>query len=139
MKIHKFKSNLTKNILFSLIIFTTFTIQIPQVIAVVPVPFGGLETSMIPCTCPSPPNPGTQIWHFFSPLYLGLVPIVGGLVAPVTPLAFPAYYLKPGSWALGMFSPGVSSLTCGVGVGLYCVPLPNLGLILPNTGTSLTI
>lgn len=91
-------------------------------------PFGGLETFEFPCTC------SAFTMHFFSPLYLGtLVPTVGWLAAPFTPLTFLFYYLAPSFWALGTYTPGVQA--CYMYVGLGCAPVPGLGVILPLTGT----
>lgn len=101
--------------------------------AIVPLPFGGLVVFELPCTCEG----GAYEWYAFAPLYLGnSAPTIGALLAPVTPLAFPWYYLKLGSWALGWYEPGVTSASCQIGVEPYCYPLPNEGMITPDTGVS---
>jgi len=92
-------------------------------------PFGGLDVFMGPCTCSG------IAWHFFSPLYLGTaVPVYGYLSAPYTPTMYANFYLRPGSWALGFYTPGVQS--CYM-IAYPCVLFPMIGFVNTNTGTSL--
>jgi len=118
-----------KNIIFgSLFFFCAMTFPSPSHAQV---PFGGLDVFMIPCTCG-----GAYAWHFFSPLFLGPAPVTGALaVSTVIPLAFPSYYLHPGAWALGQYTPGVQA--CWMYIGYGCAMLSELGVISPFTGTSL--
>jgi hypothetical protein len=98
------------------------------------VPFGGLDDFTVPCTCTA----GALFWHFFAPLYLSTsIPLTGAFAAPPTPVAFSNYNLRPSVWALGTYVPA-GGAACFIGVTPYCIPLPNLGLITPFTGTSLT-
>lgn len=93
-------------------------------------PFGGLVVSIFPCTCSG------QFLHHFAPLYLGPVPTAGALTYPWgARTAFLSGILRPGSWALGLYAPGVQ--TCWVWVGVKCFPVPSLGHISPFTATSL--
>ncbi len=92
--------------------------------------FGGLEVSIFPCTCSG------QFLHYFAPLWLGPVPTAGALTYPWGALtAIPFFSLRPGSWALGSYTPGTNA--CWVWAGKFCFPLPSLGSISPVTGVSL--
>lgn len=92
-------------------------------------PFGGLNLMMWPCTCTA-----SMMWHFFSPLYNPKGPVTGALIAYPSSITFRHYYLHPSAWALGTYTPGAG--ICYVGVAPYCYAMPNLGLIIPPTGTS---
>lgn len=93
-------------------------------------PFGGLVVAEIPCTC----TPAFT-WQWFAPLYFSLVPITGALAVPVTPFLFAYWYSFPGSWLLGLYTPGAQA--CWIYVGIACVTLPTLGVVTPFTGSSL--
>ncbi|MEK7515603.1 MAG: hypothetical protein AAB555_01545 [Patescibacteria group bacterium] len=117
-----------KKLILGSIIFFSVTI-IPSS-AYAQVPFGGLEVSIFPCTC------SAQFLHYFAPLWLGPVPATGALTYPMgATTAFLFGILKPGSWALGTYTPGVQA--CWVWAGKFCFPIPSLGAITPFTGTSL--
>jgi hypothetical protein len=111
--------------------FMFFAIAIPTHAAVLP-SFGGLDVMMFPCTCTF----GAIWWHFFTPLYINSpIPLAGPLASTANIIAYPSYYLHPGSWVIGTYTPGAGA-ACWVGVEPYCVPLPNLGLISPMTASS---
>lgn len=94
-------------------------------------PFGGLVVAEIPCTCGM-----AFTWQWFTPLYIsGLIPTTGALAVPVTPFMFANWYSFPGSWLLGLYTPGVQA--CWIYVGIACVTLPTLGVVTPFTGSSL--
>src|SRR3989344_4030026 len=94
-------------LLFSLL---SFLVLPNQVYAQLGLPYGGYDIVMIPCTCQG----STFFWHFFFPLYLSSIPSAGALVAPVTPLTYLNYYLRPGVWILGFYTPGAGVCTIGV-------------------------
>lgn len=93
-------------------------------------PFGGLVVSEVPCTC----TPAFT-WQFFTPIYFSLTPTIGALAVPVAPFMFANWYSFPGSWLLGLYTPGAQA--CYVYVGISCVQLPVLGMVESFTGSSL--
>lgn len=113
-------------------IFATFILAtvmtLPSVSHAALVPYGGLIVFSIPCTCGFVFN-----YHMFAPLFLGPIPMAGGLSAPQV-ITFPFYYLHPGAWALGAYVPGAQA--CWMYVGFGCAPLPGLGTITPFSGSS---
>jgi hypothetical protein len=111
------------------LLFFFFATTMPSVSSA-QAPFGGLEVAIFPCTC------SLQFLHYFAPLYLGPIPIAGALTYPMgAPTAFLFGLLKPGSWALGSYTPGIQA--CWVWAGKFCFPIPTFGHISPLTGTSL--
>lgn len=87
-------------------------------------PFGGIASFPLPCTC----SFTLAVW--FTPLYLGgPVVITGPLVySPYSTIPY-AYYMigVPGIWHLGSYIPGVQA--CWMFIGLGCVPFPTIGLM----------
>ena len=87
-------------------------------------PFGGLASFPLPCTC----SATLAIW--FAPLYLGgPIAITGPLVySPYSTIPY-AYYMigVPGVWHLGSYLPGVQA--CWMYAGVACVPFPTIGLM----------
>ena len=126
---------LTSVVILPLSFYIVFVIgPTQQAYAVSGLPFGGLDVTMVPCTCTG----GALMWHFFTPLYLGTaVPTAGALVYFSSgTVLFPYYALLPSVWALGFYTPGAGT-GCLIGVAPYCTLLPNLGFISPETGVSL--
>ena len=86
--------------------------------------FGGLVTSVIPCTCSnaflvtvSPPVPGQFVYQIGTPQFAW-----GNIT-------------RPGVWTLGVYNPGG---VCLVYVGKGCSPFgAPIGTITPIVGTSL--
>lgn len=115
-----------KKIILSFIFFCAVTLPSPLHAQVM---FGGLDVWEIPCTC----SPFMYTW--FTPLFLGPVPVTGALAVPDTGTIFPFYQLFPSAWALGTYTPGVQS--CWMYAVAGCFPLPVLGTMDPTTGTSL--
>jgi hypothetical protein len=66
-------------------------------------PFGGLVTAAVPCTC------STGVWIGYSILYLGApTPVVGSLWFPPMAKLYAWFQLGvPGTWNLGSYVPGV--------------------------------
>lgn len=87
-------------------------------------PFGGFVTFSIPCTC------SANLWVWYTPLYLGPLPVTGAMVySPyATPFKF-GYYLVgvPTMLNAGVFVPGVQA--CWIITPVGCVPLPSYGLM----------
>ena len=99
-------------------------------------PFGGLVTSVIPCTCPGSIG---SMWIGYAPLYLGApVPAAGSLVyVPYITQVFAWYKVTvPTTWHLGSYVPGVQACFMLVPPpGIGCFPLPAAGVI-TQVGTS---
>lgn len=114
---------------FCILLISLCTFALPLV-SRAQVPFGGLVVSEVPCTC----TPAFT-WQFFTPLYFSLVPITGALAVPVAPFMFANWYSFPGSWLLGLYTPGAQA--CYIYVGISCVQLPVLGMVESFTGSSL--
>lgn len=99
-------------------------------------PFGGLVTTAIPCTCPGSIG---NIWISYAPLYLGSpIPSTGSLVyVPYITRVFAWFRIGiPLIWHLGSYIPGVQA--CWMIVpppAAGCVPLPAAGVI-SQMGTS---
>ncbi|KKW15829.1 MAG: hypothetical protein UY54_C0003G0005 [Parcubacteria group bacterium GW2011_GWA2_50_10b] len=93
-------------------------------------PFGGLATFSIPCTC----SATLAVW--FTPLYLGgPIVITGPIVySPYSTIPY-AYYMTgvPGVWHLGSYLPGVQA--CWMYAVAGCFPFPTIGLM-TKVGTS---
>ena len=89
-------------------------------------PFGGLTSFPIPCTCS-----GT-LWVWFTPLYLGGPVVISGPViySPFSSLLF-AYYMigTPGTWNLGSYIPGAQACWMIAPPPIGCFPLPATGLM----------
>jgi hypothetical protein len=127
-------STIGKCVAVILILLAVFGFQPKFIHAALGVSFGGFDVFMFPCTCTA----GSLFLHVFAPLYINNpTPIAGLLVAPVTPVAFSTYYVRPASWAKGVMIPGAG--VCLMGVPPYCFYIPNYGLITPFTGVSPTI
>lgn len=93
-------------------------------------PFGGLVTTSIVCTC----TIGIAI--FFAPMYPNPpFPYAGSLhFVPGTSFLHPFYLVGvPTKWHLGKYVPGVAS--CWVGIPPECLPVPTAGII-TRVGTS---
>ena len=101
-----------------------FTLLPLQSIHAQTLPFGGLASFSVPCTCS-----GTM-WVWFTPLYLGGPAILTGplVYSPYSTIPF-AYYLigLPGIWHLGSYVPGVQA--CWMYAAAGCFPLPSFGLM----------
>jgi hypothetical protein len=101
-------------------------------------PYGGYSSGItIPCTCPG--NTLGHTWQMFTPLFFNIAPMAGAMVVPPA-ITFTHYTIRPASWALGRYTPGLGA-ACGIWVSAtppFCVFLPNLGLISPFSGSSLT-
>ncbi|MCR4279201.1 MAG: hypothetical protein NUV78_00490 [Candidatus Zambryskibacteria bacterium] len=100
-------------------------------------PFGGLVTYTMPCTCPSSAG-NLIIW--LAPLYFGApYPSGGPLVyVPYITQVFPWYQVGvPGTWHLGSYFPGTSSACMMIAPPplIGCLPFPALGVIY-QVGTS---
>lgn len=125
-------------ILLLLISVTSFVLPLPAFAGSLPgsLPFGGLVSYTIPCTCPSSIG---SLWIWFTPLFLGShVPITGPLVYVPYVSQLYAWFMigVPGAWHLGSYVPGVQAcwmLIPPPGVG--CFPLPVAGVI-TQVGTS---
>jgi hypothetical protein len=91
-------------------------------------PFGGLVTYSVPCTC----SPG-NLWVWFTPLYLGSgIPVTGSVTySPYRTLLYPYFLIgMPGRWHLGAYTPGVQACwMVAPPPAPGCVPLPSAGLM----------
>ena len=92
-----------------------------------PLPFGGLASFSVPCTCSG------NLWIWFTPLYLGgPINITGPMIySPYSSILY-AYFMIgiPGIWHLGSYIPGVQSCWMAVPtVPPACIPLPAAGQI----------
>jgi len=116
-----------RNILIgSLVFFCAFALPSSSYAQV---PFGGLDVFEFPCTC-SP-----YMYTVFAPLFLASpVPVVGALAVPDWGVIYAWYYLTPGAWALGTYTPDVQA--CYWYHGFECDPTPPvMGVVNPLTGT----
>lgn len=99
-------------------------------------PFGGLVSYTLPCTCPSSAG---NLWIWFTPLYFGApAPAAGPLVyVPGASQLFAWYMIgTPGAWHLGSYTPGVQACLMIIPPpGTGCFPWPSLGTI-TQVGTS---
>lgn len=97
-------------------------------------PFGGLVSFSIPCTC----SAGMRwVWH--TPLFLGgPIAITGPVVySPFSTVPYPHYLFGvPSTWDLGSYIPGVQA--CWMYAVVACFPLYSIGLM-TMTGTSVPI
>lgn len=98
-------------------------------------PFGGLVSYTVPCTCPSSIG---NLWIWFTPMWFGKVPATGSLVyVPYSSRLYAWYQIGvPGTYHLGSYVPGVQA--CWMLVpppGTGCVPLASSGVI-TQVGTS---
>lgn len=102
-----------------LILSTFFT---SPAYAVIFLPFGGLVTFTISCTC------GANLWVYFTPLSPSPpLPTSGALVySPYGTRAYSYFFVgKSGTWELGDYIPGVQ--TCWIYAGKSCAILPSFG------------
>ncbi len=113
------KLRLTSIILGLAILFTPFSAKAFGF----GLPFGGLVTSVIPCTCSG------GVWISYTPLFLGSnIPTVGSLYFSPVSILYAWFQLGvPGTWNLGSFLPGPGA--CLIIVGEACSPLPAEGTI----------
>ena len=114
----------------SLLFFLLLLFPISSAKAVT-MPFGGLSTFSVPCTC----SGNLAVW--FTPLFLGGPAIVSGFItySPYSTFEYSNYMAGiPSVWHLGSYLPGVQA--CYVYVGVACVPFPTIGLM-TQVGTSL--
>lgn len=96
-------------------------------------PFGGLVSFSLPCTCSG------GLWVWFTPLYLGGPAVLSGplVYSPFSTMLYAFYMIGvPGTWHLGSYVPGAQA--CWIiapppAVG--CVPLPSVG-VMTKVGTS---
>jgi hypothetical protein len=112
-----------------LLVGVLYTFSPTQAHAQTSLPFGGLVTFTIPCTCSLSLSIG------FAPLWLGSTPSVGLLTyVPGATLLHQGYLIGvPSAWHLGQYTPAVQA--CFVLTPVGCVPIPNVGTI-SRTGTS---
>ena len=93
--------------------------------AQVELPFGGLASFSLPCTCSG------NFWEWFAPLYLGGPVVLTGPVtySPYSTIPYPYYMIGvPGIWHLGSYVPGAQA--CWMALPpLGCFPLPSFGLM----------
>lgn len=120
----------TKHLLLTLFCAVAFLFP-GQTHAIAPLPFGGLNTVTVPCTCSG------MLWVFFSPLYPNPpFPLAGALVfVPGATTPHPHFLFGViTKWELGQYitpDPGI----CWVGAPPFCVVLPSLGIMF-RAGTS---
>lgn len=99
-------------------------------------PFGGLVSYSLPCTCPSSVG---NLWISFKPLFLGSnIPVIGSLVYVPSSSKLYAWYSigAPSSWHLGSFTPGVQAcFMIAPPPATGCIPFPSAGVI-NSVGTS---
>lgn len=95
-------------------------------------PFGGLVSFTLPCSC------SANLWIWFSPLHFPPKTIVGPLIyQPGYTALYGDFAIGiPGTWHLGSYTPVVGNGVCWQYVGEACVVMPNLGLI-NKVGTGL--
>lgn len=115
-------------------------ILLPQSVRADPIPgtlpFGGLVSYTLPCTCPGSIG---NLWIWFVPFFLGShIPVTGPLVyAPYVSQLYAWYMIGvPTTWHLGSYLPGVQA--CWMLVpppGTGCIPWPAAGVI-TQVGTS---
>ncbi len=114
------------------LLLLVFLMPVSEVLAVITLPYAGLVTMVVPCTCSG------GLWINYAPFYLG-----GSVVAPDVPLIFMPVPIGPsilfadlmigvlGVIHLGDYVPlpplGVSP--CFVGSPPFCAPLPAFGII----------
>lgn len=128
-------NNMIKKIILSFLITTFLLISAPTVQASVPCPypgcFGGVARSEIFCTC------SDNFLVYFTPLYFygSPAPLAGPLTFQPGTMKYLNYSILPTEAVIGSYVPGVQA--CWMDVGPTCVPVPNYGLILPDTGSSL--
>jgi hypothetical protein len=120
-------------IILFLVLSFVGTTTLPPKASAQGLPFGGLVSYSLPCTCSG------NMWVWFTPLYLGgLVVATGPVVySPFSTLLYPYFMIGvPGTWHLGSYIPGAQS--CWMIVpppGVGCVPLPALG-VMTKVGTN---
>ncbi|KKU50255.1 MAG: hypothetical protein A3F53_01695 [Candidatus Zambryskibacteria bacterium RIFCSPHIGHO2_12_FULL_48_10] len=94
-------------------------------------PFGGLSTFFVPCTC----SGNLAIW--FAPFFLGGPAIATGFItySPYATFQYSDYMAgMPDVWYLGSYIPGVQA--CYIYVGVTCTLFPTIGLM-TQVGTGL--
>lgn len=87
-------------------------------------PFAGLASFSLPCTC------SATLWIWFTPLYLGGPAILTGpmIYSPFSTIPFAYYHFGlPGIWHLGSYIPAIPA--CWMFAGVGCFPLPAIGLM----------
>lgn len=93
-------------------------------------PFGGIVSSPITCTC-SP-----VVWIWFTPLYLGGPTVVSGPIvySPFSTILYANFNIGvPSKYHLGSYIPGAQA--CWMYAVAGCFPLPSLG-IMTKVGTN---
>lgn len=99
-------------------------------------PFGGLVSYSLPCTCPSSTG---NLWIYFTPLFLGSnIPATGSLVYVPTSSKLYAWYSigTPTAWHLGSYTPGVQACyMVAPPPATGCIIFPSAGVI-NSVGTS---
>ena len=88
-------------------------------------PFGGIVSFTIPCTC------SKNLWIWFTPLHISGKTIAGPLIyQPGYTTLYGDFAIGiPGTWHLGSYIPVVGNGVCWQYVGTACVVMPNYGLI----------
>lgn len=98
-------------------------------------PFGGLVSYTVACTCPGSIG---NLWIWFTPMWFGQVPATGSLVyVPYTSRLYAWYEIGvPATYHLGLYVPGVQA--CWMLLPTTpptCAPLASAGVI-TMVGTS---
>lgn len=118
------------SIISGLLIVSALVVPVGANAAVTGLAFGGLNTITIPCTCAP-----SVFWHWFTPFYNNSpVPLAGALSSAPGSIIYTYYFIHPGNWSLGTYTPGVQM--CWMYAVFSCFPLPTYGHIVPPTGTS---
>lgn len=115
----------TASLIVSLSLIAGLTLPLRADALVPPfLPFGGITTISIPCTCTF------TFWTWFTPLYLSSVPMAGPLAyVPYGTVLFGNFIppIVPVTPHLGAYIPGVQA--CWMYVGIACIPLPVIGMM----------
>ena len=95
------------------------------------VPNGGLDVGddYGICDCSG------AVYTWFAPLYIVSTPVTGPLAWYPGTFAFSNYIVHPSAWELGFYTPGIQ--VCWTYVGEGCAVVYTMGMIDPETGTSL--
>jgi hypothetical protein len=127
--------NMNKKITLSLFVLCSLFlgVKVSNAASIIEMPYGGLRTLTIACTCPA--SPSRFAVTIFD--YVQNRPIVLSYMFPASVL-YSNYNIWSSMYLLGSYNPYVRG-TCWVTVtGGDCEPIPDNGLMggLPGTGTS---